>query len=180
MSQSEPSADAAGGPKGAPRAPGADLGAAVRALLDGVGDLAATASGSHAAGASSGDTGSGSAGFASSAQGWLDAAMGGSAGTHTVSTCGVCPICIGLAALARSHPDVLTHLAEAAQSLLSAVAAMTQPPAHGADASPNAGRAAGPAAGAGAAGAAGAPRPNHTGAAGPGPAADEQRITVTD
>ncbi len=42
------------------------------------------------------------------------------------TTCGVCPICLGIAALARSHPDVLVHLGEAARSLAAAAACLTQ------------------------------------------------------
>lgn len=124
---------------------GADLGAGLRALLDGAGSVVAA----MAAGSTGGE------GFVGGPQGWLrpPAASGtgtgsarpgetgpgsppgaGSAGTHaagthSVSTCGVCPICLGLAALARSHPDALVHLSDAAESVLAAVAAMARPPA---------------------------------------------------
>lgn len=126
------------------RAANPDLGAALRVLLDGVGDWAAAAAagaseaaGTHQPGATGSSSGAGStgvgsasgAGFAGGPQGWTatGGSTAGAGGTHTISTCGVCPICLGLAALSRSHPEVLAHLSDAAQSVLAAVAAMAQP-----------------------------------------------------
>jgi hypothetical protein len=43
------------------------------------------------------------------------------------ATCRSCPLCRGLAALERSHPEVLAHLSGAAQHLAAALRALTEP-----------------------------------------------------
>ena len=45
------------------------------------------------------------------------------------AACRVCPLCRGLAYLEESHPDVLTHLADAAAHLVAAVRSLTEPAA---------------------------------------------------
>jgi hypothetical protein len=43
------------------------------------------------------------------------------------TTCRACPLCRGLAYLQESHPDVLSHLTDAAAHLVAAVQSLTQP-----------------------------------------------------
>jgi hypothetical protein len=43
------------------------------------------------------------------------------------ATCRSCPLCRGVAALERSHPEVLAHLSGAAQHLAAALRALTDP-----------------------------------------------------
>ncbi len=43
------------------------------------------------------------------------------------TTCGVCPICLTIATLARSRPELIRHLTDAATSLTAALACLTHP-----------------------------------------------------
>jgi hypothetical protein len=52
-------------------------------------------------------------------------------------TCRACPLCRGVAYLQQAHPDVLTHLAGAAQHLVAALRSLAEPPADGAGAAPD-------------------------------------------
>ena len=48
------------------------------------------------------------------------------------ATCRSCPLCRGVAYLQETHPEVLTHLAGAAQHLVAALRSLAVPPAEGA------------------------------------------------
>lgn len=48
-------------------------------------------------------------------------------GSPGVSTCGVCPVCLGLATVAKQHPEVLGHLGEAVTALGKAISCLTRP-----------------------------------------------------
>lgn len=43
---------------------------------------------------------------------------------HTPTTCGVCPVCAGIARLSRHHPELLSHLGDAVTALAAAVACL--------------------------------------------------------
>ena len=60
-------------------------------------------------------------------------ATGGEPRAHTPDVCGVCPICVGLRALAESRPELVGHLAEAARHVaLAARSLMDRPERDGA------------------------------------------------
>ena len=74
-----------------------------------------------------------------SLESWFDAPSGGAgdedageaapadpSGTHGAS-CRACPLCRGVAYLRESHPDVLSHLTDAAAHLVAAVRSLTEP-----------------------------------------------------
>lgn len=97
-----------------------------------------------------GSVGDEAARLVESLQGWLDgrtgarnpagrgrfdtAASGGSAGAAEEAAghgqaCRGCPVCRGLAYLQESHPEVLSHLSDAAQHIVAAVRALAAEPA---------------------------------------------------
>ncbi len=48
-------------------------------------------------------------------------------GQELPTTCGVCPICLAIASLSRSRPELIRHLGDAATSLTAALACLTHP-----------------------------------------------------
>ena len=60
-------------------------------------------------------------------------AAGSAAGAGHGSTCGICPICQGIALLRGARPEVVEHLSDAVTSLVAAMAALLptdpEPPA---------------------------------------------------
>ncbi len=52
-------------------------------------------------------------------------------GTHDPSTCGLCPVCIGLRLLGEHRPDVLNHLNEASRHLAAALRGLLEPTVDG-------------------------------------------------
>lgn len=60
-------------------------------------------------------------------------AAGERADGHGASTCGVCPVCSGIALLRDVRPETVEHLLDAAASVVAAVrSAVVVPPADGA------------------------------------------------
>lgn len=56
--------------------------------------------------------------------GETDSSSHASAGVGTGSTCGVCPICQGIALFRGARPEVVEHLSDAVTSLAAAMAAL--------------------------------------------------------
>jgi hypothetical protein len=52
---------------------------------------------------------------------------------HQPDVCGVCPICVGLRALAESRPELMNHLAEAARHVALAARSLRERPADAGD-----------------------------------------------
>lgn len=48
-------------------------------------------------------------------------------GQDLPTTCGVCPICLTIASLSRTRPELIRHLGDAATSLTAALACLTHP-----------------------------------------------------
>lgn len=68
-------------------------------------------------------------GHLGAAPGPPESAPGSPSPGQVPTTCGVCPLCLAIAAISRTHPQVLTHLTEAAAALAAAAACLTHPPA---------------------------------------------------